>query len=164
MKQEFTNPYSGCRSLGPVIKIGADIPEDEFNAVRRVRLREGTMTTIITILWKRLVDECKRRNFIDFTSTDDFEEFVSECRLLLPGEPNPASGAGAYGSAASGTDGPTPPPPIGGAVKGVSPAGEVPSAKPPVLQGVHAKGSTAGGSGAAKSQKGKATLQGKGAL
>ena len=84
-KPKFINPYTP--SSGKVMKqIMCPIYEDDVNFLRCVRPALGTTTTALGILLLKLKNELQSRNITDFSRRDDFEEFVSNCRLITAAE------------------------------------------------------------------------------
>ena len=79
-KVKFTNPYNGPDV--PVQQVVADVGVVDYNLVKGIRIRNGTITGVICILWKKLADECRARGITDFNSVSDFEKLVVDSKLV----------------------------------------------------------------------------------
>lgn len=138
----FINPWPDA-ARARESKLTAYVPSEVLGALKARRLVQGTQTIVINQLIKKLLHECERRNIIDFRDQQQFEQFVVNCQLALPGEVVTVSGGQSIqtplpngGSVASALGGPTTPPdtssPVsnagGGSAEANSPVGtEAPS-------------------------------------
>lgn len=83
-KLKFVNPYN-LPSI-EVQQIVADIGVNDYNFIKCIRPKNGTLTGVVCILWKKLVEECRARGITDFNQTDEFEQFVLTCKLVPESE------------------------------------------------------------------------------
>ena len=79
-KVKFVNPY--LDDSIPVQQVVADVGVDDYNLIKGIRLKNGTLTGVICILWKKLADECRARGIVDFKSTSEFEELIVNSTLV----------------------------------------------------------------------------------
>ena len=87
MNSKFINPYRGAEySESGHIKINAVIPQWAHARIRRVTLRHGTIKTVISILWQKLINELDKRGINEYTHQDDFERLITDSSFCLPGE------------------------------------------------------------------------------
>ncbi len=125
----YENPYKGCREgTGPYKKLNSNVPLEKYNAIKQLRLKEGTIQTTINLLWEKLIYECNVRGITDFQQSPAFERLVAESRFVLPEELNSGNIPGRSlsgkdrdlsGRPAGRTDGGSTPHVVGGASQGV---------------------------------------------
>lgn len=84
----FINPYRECRAAqaDEPARINIDIDRDDLNFIKGIRLSGGTLSTTVGILYKKLVNELKRRNITDITKRKEFEQFLVEFEFIIPRE------------------------------------------------------------------------------
>ena len=120
----FVNPYLGARKSGNFHSIQTEVFKDKF-ILKRIRPDSGTVDITINLLYKKLYDELTRRGITDYTRVSDFEHFVVNSVLVLPGEstgsPLPTANASPNGGGVEGRSGPNPPAP--GQQRSVPPSG-----------------------------------------
>lgn len=80
-ENKFKNPYLGVPEEDQR-RINSDIGVDDWNLIRAVRLRGGSLTTTVNILFHRLCHELRTRGITDNSQHDRFEDFVSGCKLV----------------------------------------------------------------------------------
>lgn len=87
----FANPYKGIESLPSEerFRFQSHVPEERFNYFKGLRLKQGTIIITVNTLIEKLYHELKRRGVKDLTDRQQFEQFVTQCQLVLPGEVNP---------------------------------------------------------------------------
>lgn len=87
---KFLNPY--LDEEGKVItnertwKVQAFIPSTDFNFLKCIRPTSATVTTAISIFWKTLCNELRKRNITGIESVDEFELFVADMHILPKSE------------------------------------------------------------------------------
>ena len=84
---QFINPYRACHkqpSERSPTRLNMDISVEDYDFIRCLRTSTGTMTTTVGILYKKLINELKRRNITDVTKRSEFEHFVVNCELTCP--------------------------------------------------------------------------------
>lgn len=79
-KLKFANPYLADDI--PVQQVVADVSVADYNLVKGIRFRAGTLTGVICILWKKLCDECRARGITDMNSVEEFEKLVVTSKLI----------------------------------------------------------------------------------
>ena len=79
-KLKFVNPYNDPGL--EVQQVVADISVSDYNFIKCVRPRNGTLTGVVCILWKKLVEECRARGITDFNQVGEFEKLVLTCKLV----------------------------------------------------------------------------------
>ncbi len=85
----FENPYKDCDYYSHTgSRITADLDKEDFNFIRALRPRDGTLQTTVNLLWQKLVEELKSRGIVPYSEANRkaFEEFVTTCRFMLPSE------------------------------------------------------------------------------
>lgn len=85
-KPLFVNPYADSPDDGT--RFNAQVDSEEYNYVKCIRPKQGTMVTTINTLYHKLVLELKRRGIKDLTNQQQFEDFVARCVIVLPEEIN----------------------------------------------------------------------------
>jgi len=87
----FSNPYKGVEALPSEerFRFQSHVPEERFNYFKGLRLKQGTIIITVNTLIEKLYHELKRRGVKDLTDRQQFEQFVTQCQLVLPGEVNP---------------------------------------------------------------------------
>lgn len=84
-KPVFVNPYAAIDrgdDNANVTTVVCKIATDDYNYVKCIRPSLGTNTGVIGNLWKKLINELKRRNITDVSDIDQFEQFVTGCHII----------------------------------------------------------------------------------
>lgn len=79
-RPKFINPYNDPSI--EVQQVVADISVIDYNFIKCIRPRNGTLTGVVCILWKKVVEECRARGITDFNQVSEFEQFLLTCRLV----------------------------------------------------------------------------------
>lgn len=85
MQTEFKNPYLDDIRAGKVTRLTTDVSDSDYTLIKCVRVGSGTISTTINLLWKKLCNELRTRGLTDFTSAEQFEQYVLNLRLV-PGD------------------------------------------------------------------------------
>ncbi len=80
MKQ-FTNPYAGSEK-DTLATLVIRISPDDYNFIKCIRPQQGTLSITVTLLWHKLCNELRLRNITDVSSSEQFEQFITNCRLV----------------------------------------------------------------------------------
>lgn len=83
--QTFTNPYLGLPEEA-LTKLQTNVSTLDFNKLKRVRLKNGTVVVTMNILFEKLIKEFERRGITELTDQDQLEEFVANCVIVAPNE------------------------------------------------------------------------------
>lgn len=62
------------------------IKTEDYQFVQGLRLKTGTITTTVNILWAKLVKTLKEHGIVDIKNREEFEDFVTNCKLTLNNE------------------------------------------------------------------------------
>lgn len=81
----FANPYAGIEKTKRFHRIGVSISIED-NILKHIRPAQGTIDGTINTLYKKLINELRKRGITDLTRSDDFEDFIVRCELVLPEE------------------------------------------------------------------------------
>lgn len=124
----FKNPYLGCVESYKQLKkagtaspldrpgrINADVAGSDFRFLQQLRIPDsvGTTQTIVNLLWQKLCYECRKRGITSIVQQEQFEHFVANCILRLPGEPDGPADGGPIDNGANDLPGGTPPRVVG---------------------------------------------------
>lgn len=84
----FTNPYpSSCSDEG--VKFGGLVlSREDHELLWRLRNAKGTLTIVIATLLSRCCNELRRRGITDLMEREAFENFINNCKIVLPHELN----------------------------------------------------------------------------
>lgn len=138
--KHFESPFKG-QTTSDFLKLNCEIPPAAYNRVKACRLSHGTITTTMQLLWQKLIDELDKRNIRDWGDVKQFEHFVANAELRLPGELG-STFIGAHREADTSHD--------GQGASGSHADAEKPAVVSPVLSGVSRKGRSQAGRGAHK--------------
>lgn len=81
----YSNPYSNL-PVEELTKLQSMVAKEDYDLLKSIRLRNGTVTTTVNILLSKLIKEMKRRGMKDVSSHALFEYFVVNCHIVLPEE------------------------------------------------------------------------------
>lgn len=81
-KTPFQNPYLEQIASGKVTRLTTDISTIDYTLVKCTRVGLGTITITINILWKKLCDELRQRGITDATHTEEYEQFITNLKLV----------------------------------------------------------------------------------
>jgi hypothetical protein len=81
----FQNPYSETPNED-LVRLQSMVDIHDYRHPQALRLKKGTVNTMVNILFQKVVAECRRRGYNDVTSCKDFEQFVANCAVVAPSE------------------------------------------------------------------------------
>lgn len=104
----FINPYKDAEKT---CRLVSDVLERDFNFIYAIRpmKRGGTLQTTINLLWSKLTNELRKRGITNFSHVEQFEHFIANCELRLPGESVGGTSSGSMPVTADTNDGRTAP-------------------------------------------------------
>ena len=85
-KQPFVNTYLGCEQRKTDVRVQTFVDTEDYEFLRLIRTNTGTITTTVNLLFKKLIDELKKRGITDITKRSEFEFFVANSKLVLEEE------------------------------------------------------------------------------
>ena len=90
---QFKNPYAGIEKTGRFHRIGVSVSLED-NILKVIRPAQGTIDGAVNTLYKKLINELRKRGIVDNTSVEQFEDFIIRCELVLPEERGGTIGPG----------------------------------------------------------------------
>jgi len=75
------NPYEGCKDTNGK-RITIDVSLVDYNLVKCTRPTSGTLSGVFGTLFFKLCEELRLREINNVTKQNEFEHFVSTCRLI----------------------------------------------------------------------------------
>jgi len=146
-KGDFINPYLSAESTQ---QISAEFDSNDYNLIKGIRPKQGTVTITMSLLWKQLCYELRQRGITNWeTDCKSFLEFMRGFRIIPASELN---GGGLQHSSIGRTDGETSPSNDG---EGTSRLSSKEQNLPPKPSNIQKRGG--------KREKGKETGEGKSA-
>ena len=83
-EKDFTNPYLSAESTQ---QISAEFDSNDYNLIKSIRPKQGTVTTTMSLLWKQLCYELRQRNITNWeTDCKSFLEFMRGFRIISEDE------------------------------------------------------------------------------
>lgn len=83
---KFLNPYLGLATQGKTRRLNADVDAEDYNFISALSITDGAITTTMATLWQKICYELRKRNITSIAKQDEFEQFVLNCCIVLPGE------------------------------------------------------------------------------
>lgn len=75
------------------IQLWFRIPRTERRKIKSIFPEDGVVQVVLSKLWKELVDVCEKNDWRDFTSCDEFCEFVNTMTIVKkPAKPTKKNG------------------------------------------------------------------------
>jgi len=93
----FKNPYDteGATLGKDESRVFTEVSTADYLLIRLIRPQTGTIKNVMGLLWQQFCYELRERNITDHTACQQFEEFVSNCRIIPADEYNVLSRAAA---------------------------------------------------------------------
>lgn len=85
----FTNPYEHVDKQDNFVLLQSHVDPGDYNFIRCIRPKTGTVRTVMNLLWQKLVNSLKENGITDFSRCSDFESFVANI-VFIDGRPDPS--------------------------------------------------------------------------
>ena len=76
------NPYIETRPFEGVIDVYAPVSRNDHAFIKGIRPTTSTNSAVIGTLWKAFCDELRKQGIVDFSRTDDFDNFLNNIHVV----------------------------------------------------------------------------------